>query len=40
VKFLVHTTETAPAIAREDLIAAEKAFGFVPNLLGVFAEGL
>ena len=36
--FVVHTTESAPAAAREHLKAAERAFGFLPNLLGVMAE--
>ena len=38
MKFTVHTALTAPAAAREHLRAAERAFGFVPNLLGVLAE--
>jgi uncharacterized peroxidase-related enzyme len=38
MKFTVHTVPTAPAEAREHLGAAEGAFGFVPNLLGVLAE--
>src|ERR1700692_594161 len=38
MKFVVHTTETAPPAAREDLETAEKLFGFIPNLLGVLAE--
>ncbi|MCH8945190.1 MAG: carboxymuconolactone decarboxylase family protein [Proteobacteria bacterium] len=37
-KFNVHTKETAQAKSAELLGNAEKAFGFVPNLLGVFAE--
>jgi AhpD family alkylhydroperoxidase len=37
MKFVVHTTETAPPASREDLETAEKLFGFVPNLLGVLA---
>ncbi len=36
--YTVHTPETAPAAARETLAGAKKAFGFVPNLLGVMAE--
>jgi hypothetical protein len=38
MKFTVHTAATAPAEAGEHLRATEKAFGFVPNLLGVLAE--
>jgi uncharacterized peroxidase-related enzyme len=38
MKFVVHTSETAPVSARGDLKAAEETFGFVPNLLGVLAE--
>ena len=37
MKFVVHTTETAPPASREDLETAEKLFGFIPNLLGVLA---
>jgi AhpD family alkylhydroperoxidase len=37
MKFVVHTTETAPPASREGLETAEKLFGFVPNLLGVLA---
>jgi AhpD family alkylhydroperoxidase len=37
MKFIVYTAESAPAAAREDLKAAERAFGFLPNLLGVLA---
>jgi alkylhydroperoxidase family enzyme len=36
--YTVHTPETAPAAARETLAGAKKAYGFVPNLLGVMAE--
>jgi len=36
--YTVHTPETAPEVARETLAGAKKAFGFVPNLLGVMAE--
>lgn len=36
--FNVHTKETAQANSAELLGNAEKAFGFIPNLLGVFAE--
>ena len=38
MKFVVHTAETAPVQAREDLRAAERIFGFIPNLLAVLAE--
>jgi AhpD family alkylhydroperoxidase len=38
MKFIVHTAATAPAEAGEHLQAAERALGFVPNLLGVLAE--
>ena len=37
-EFSVHDKSTAPQGALEPLIGAEKAFGFIPNLLGVFAE--
>ena len=37
-KFNVHTKETAPTKSAELLGNAEKVFGFIPNLLGVFAE--
>ncbi len=36
--FKVHTKETASAASAELLGNAEKAFGFIPNLLGVMAE--
>ncbi len=36
--FNVHTKETAQIESAELLGNAEKAFGFIPNLLGVFAE--
>ena len=36
--FNVHTKETAQAESAELLGNAEQAFGFIPNLLGVFAE--
>lgn len=38
MKFQVHTIDTAPEGAKQDLQAAKSAFGFVPNLLGVLAE--
>lgn len=37
-EFRVHTAETAPEASRPVLAQAEKAFGLVPNLIGVFAE--
>ena len=37
-KFDVHSVETAPEKSKPLLEGAKKAFGFVPNLLGVFAE--
>lgn len=36
--FTVHDKNSAPEGAVEALAGAEQAFGFVPNLLGVFAE--
>lgn len=36
--FPVHTITTASPEARETLTGAQKAFGFVPNLLGTMAE--
>ena len=36
--FTVHTKETAKPESAQLLGEAEKAFGFIPNLLGVFAE--
>ena len=36
--FKVHTKETAPGGSTPLLGDAEKTFGFIPNLLGVFAE--
>ena len=38
MSYTIHTPETAPEAARETLEGARKAFGFVPNLLGVMAE--
>jgi hypothetical protein len=38
MKFVVHTTKTAPEASREDLRTAERVFGFLPNLPGVLAE--
>ena len=37
-RFTVHTIQTAPAASRPLLEGIERAFGFVPNLFGVFAE--
>lgn len=37
-KFKVHGADTAPAKSAEWLQQAKSAFGFVPNLLGTFAE--
>ncbi|PCJ58215.1 MAG: carboxymuconolactone decarboxylase [Rhodospirillaceae bacterium] len=34
----VHSLDTAPAAAKEDLAEAKAAYGFLPNLLGVMAE--
>ena len=34
----IHSKETAPAKSAELLEDAEKTIGFIPNLLGVFAE--
>jgi len=36
--YAVHTVATAPESAKETLAGAQKAFGFLPNLLGVMAE--
>jgi len=38
MSYTTHTPETAPKAASEPLTGAKKAFGFVPNLLGVMAE--
>lgn len=37
-RLTVHTVETAPAAARERVQAAQKANGFLPNLIGVLAN--
>ena len=37
-KFTIHTQETAPSAAVETLKSVEQGYGFLPNLLGVFAE--
>ena len=36
--FKIHTQETAPAASKPVLDKAQKAYGFVPGLLGVLAE--
>ena len=36
--FEVHTKETAPTESAQHLASAEKAYGFIPNLLGMIAE--
>lgn len=36
--FDIHTQQTAPKPSAELLANAKKSYGFVPNLLGVFAE--
>lgn len=38
MSYNVHTVATAPESAKETLAGAQKAFGFLPNLLGVMAE--
>jgi uncharacterized peroxidase-related enzyme len=38
IRFDIHTTETAAPAAAKLLGHAEQAYGFVPNLLGAFAE--
>lgn len=38
MSYKVHTIETAPEAAKETLKGALKAYGFLPNLLGVMAE--
>lgn len=38
MNYTVHTVETAPETARGALAETQKAFGFLPNLLGVMAE--
>jgi len=37
-RFIVHTTQSAPAASRPLLEGIERTFGFVPNLFSVFAE--
>lgn len=36
--FEIYNKDTAPQGSLESLVGAEQAFGFIPNLLGVFAE--
>lgn len=36
--YRIHDLDTAPAAAKDILAGARKAFGFVPNLLGMMAE--
>ena len=36
--FDIHTTETAEASAAEMLGDINRAYGFIPNLYGIFAE--
>lgn len=38
MKYPIHTFDSAPEGAKEALLGAKKAFGFVPNLLGTMAE--
>lgn len=38
IDLTVHDKTSAPQASAEALAGAEKAFGFIPNLLGVFAE--
>lgn len=38
MEFQVHNGETAPQEAIETLQSVQKAFGFIPNLMGVMAE--
>lgn len=38
ISYTPHTIETAPAAARETLTGVSKAYGFVPNLMGVMGE--
>lgn len=37
-QFAVHTLATAPDASRPSMEGAQKAFGILPNLIGVFAE--
>ena len=36
--FTIHTTDTAPAASKPLLESVEKAYGFIPNILAIFAE--
>jgi uncharacterized peroxidase-related enzyme len=36
--YTVHTLDTAPADAKDTLAGVTKAYGFLPNLMGVMAE--
>ena len=36
-RYIPHTAETAPEASREGLAKAKRAFGFVPNMMGVLA---
>lgn len=38
MKFPVHNVETAPEGSKDTLAAAQKGYGFIPNLLGVMAN--
>jgi uncharacterized peroxidase-related enzyme len=38
MSYPVHTATSAPEASRQTLAAAEKAYGFLPNLLAVMAE--
>lgn len=38
MSYPIHTIETAPEAARETLVAAKQAYGFLPNLLAVMAD--
>ncbi|MBF2006024.1 MAG: carboxymuconolactone decarboxylase family protein [Chlorogloeopsis fritschii C42_A2020_084] len=38
MEFTIHTIETAPEDSKEALVHAQKTFGFIPNLEGIFAE--
>lgn len=38
MKFEIHTLETAPEASKDTLVEVEKAYKFIPNLYGIFAE--
>lgn len=38
MNYEIHDTESAPEAAKPTLTAAQQAYGFLPNLLGVMAE--